>query len=97
MDFGNSLFCLAESVQKGRCVCALQPLEMNTVVLRERFIAVVLYCASRTSFCSYCTDKLSRPFINPCPICSRVYYCSEDCRKADRMFFFLFVFEFYFL
>jgi hypothetical protein len=64
MNFGNSTFCLAESVEKGRCVCAVRPLEANTIILRESTTAIVIYPAARTLFCAYCTNKLLKNGVN---------------------------------
>lgn len=57
-DKKKPLFCLAETVRKGRLVAATEPIPANTTILNEPSIATVLYTPSRTSFCSYCTDKL---------------------------------------
>jgi hypothetical protein len=58
MDLGESSFCLIESNNKGRCVCAVKPIEANSIILKESPLVLALYNPSRKLFCAYCTDRL---------------------------------------
>ncbi|KAA6399609.1 MAG: putative nek protein kinase [Streblomastix strix] len=71
--------------EKGRLIASIKPIGACEIILRESSIATVLYNASRTKFCGYCTDKLPSIGGIHCPRCGQILYCCENCLNADSL------------
>ena len=65
----------------GRYVVATKPLPEGSIIIVEKPYASVLLPRWYETNCHHCYDRLIAPV--PCPCCSVVSYCSEECQQQS--------------
>ncbi|CAG8575051.1 9916_t:CDS:2, partial [Dentiscutata heterogama] len=84
LKIANKKVCVKTCDRSGRGIYAMQKISPGDLIIQDTLYVAVVEDANLSVACSGCLSKGGRLLC--CSSCNVIHYCSEECKRKDRLY-----------